>query len=625
MKAHDRVRLLGLPVFALTLCVGASLAPAAESPADIVPANTVVYVGIPSFDTVREAFGRTAAGQMLDDPTVKDAIKPYVGTARKLQELIAKRLGLDSPSDLEQLPKGAVAGFLTLSAPKSEGEDPDLQAGLVADFGENVASAQRVIEALIAKCVEQGARRETLDGPGGELTHVTYKQAEDVEEPSTNDEEPRSEFADEVIGILTAEELGLDDMTRMMIREMLADLQPPEEFAVAVKDSRILLGTSPVVVRESLRLLRDGNEESFAKSSSMRLLERRFPEPAHVQVAVEVPRMVEVMAQSDPDDARLVKALALDAVGPAVMVQNLAPQPGLDSVAHGFWEIRDRTRGLGRMLMLSNQRTAPPAMFEADTLMYFLAHVDIPTIVDEVIEVTGRMDPAEAENMRAGMKHTLPDGSTLDVRQDILAHLKGPAFGYLRATAPFGPADCNALLGMNISSRSAVEKVLGLLPADTFNTREVRGGMVYEFPMIPIFGVAAGLSDRTWMMGTLGAIEGQLRAEGRETSPLAEDLQVQRLLRLLPEEACAVMFVDGRRLFDAQVAILRAGAGTQPQPFGSQAGAWIQWWMRQNFVGESLPDPSVLAKYQDVQMVTVTTESDGLRLEGVAVTVGATD
>jgi hypothetical protein len=606
----------------LALAGTAPSARAADSPAAGAPSNTVLFIGVPNCDALVEAGKRTSMGKMWEDPAVKDAIKPYMSVATKLKELVARKIGLDNPDDLLVHPHGAMGAFLTMSAPAGDDKEAQVQLGLFADFGENVEAAKRVTDRLVGKLIEEGAQRETVEAAGAEITSLKYAapESESEGEATTNGENAPGKsagFASEVVDILKSEKLGLNDMQWMVLQQALGDLRPPEEFALAYAGSRLVLGSNSGVVGDALRALRDGGDASFAGNPAMAMLERRFGKESPVQAAVDVPRLVELLAQADADAAKFVRAAAMDQFGPVAMVVEIAPTAGVESRTRGYWEIRDASRGIGKIVLMPNRRTAPPAFLEADTIMFGLLHLDVPAMVDEIIEIAGRIDPAEADKIRSGMKQTLPDGSPMDIRQDVIGHITGPFFMNLRAASPFGPADCNASLGFNINSRAAIEKLLAQIPAGMFTTREVRGGLVYEFPMVPIMGVGAGMNDSAIVLGTTSAVEGHLRAEGRETGGLADDPLVQRALRELPDQACMIAYGDRRKMFDAQTAIVKSESGKQPTPFGSQAGAWIQFWLREQFLFETIADYQALAKYQGMQMVTLTSESDGLRFEAV--------
>lgn len=140
--------------------------------------------------------------------------------------------------------------------------------------------------------------------------------------------------------------------------------------------------------------------------------------------------------------------------------------------------------------------------------------------------------------------------------------------------------------------------------------------MIYESPMIPIQGLAAALTDRVLIaLGTKGAIESYIRAEERTDGGLADDPDFKRIARLMPKKSCAVIYANSRALFDAQLAIHRAADLPEQPPMFAPVGTYLRWMLLQNFTGQDVPDPTVIRKHMGLSMMTLSSESDGLRLD----------
>jgi hypothetical protein len=80
-----------------------------------------------------------------------------------------------------------------------------------------------------------------------------------------------------------------------------------------------------------------------------------------------------------------------------------------------------------------------------------------------------------------------------------------------------------------------------------------------------------------------------------------------------------MIYQDAQRAFDAGMVAKDAGLNPdQPPIFGGSIGTLLQWQLAQAYTGSQMDDLKALRKYQTLTLLTLSSESDGLRLDGVS-------
>lgn len=617
-------RRIALSALTAALLLGtASPGRAADDPAEWAPADAMIYAGVANCDRLCEDFKKLASWRMFHDPAAEKSVQPYERIFEKLKALAASKLGLASPKELDVRPHGAIAFWLN-ARPDAEHESVP-QFVLVADMGRDLEPTQRLLSAVVDKCIAGGARRETSESAGAQVTVVKFpdKSASDAPaEPTTS--AGGKALADEIIEIITAEKLGNEEIIAEMVREAINEFEPPEQFAYAFAGSRLVLANDLPAAGGGLRILRDGRDQSLAGGPAVRLLRGKCDADAPIHFIMNVPEFVALGMREDPEDfGKFASAANLKAFGPGVLTIAFAPSTELDSRVRGYLEIRDMQTGIGRILKLANTSTQPPPTVSATTAAYASLNLDAGVIMDEIIKITGRMDPDDGQELQAAMKAPLPDGSTLDIQNDVLAHLSGPLFGRLTLESPYSPDDMNVLIGIGHKSRPAIDRLIGLIPPGTLNPREMMGATVYDpgaLP-IPIVGLQMAVTDRTLIpIGTQRAVEAHIRAETASEGGLATESGFRELARHVPDRTCGMFFQNNLISYDAGLAAHKAGPyPDEPPIFGSTVGKLLQWQLGKNFIAADLDSPEALRKYQTLNLATLTSESDGLRLDVVSI------
>ncbi|UUO04475.1 DUF3352 domain-containing protein [Blastopirellula sp. J2-11] len=147
-----------LVIVGLLLSGSTRLEAARPAASDILPDNTVVYARLSDIPEVKEKFGQTSIGKMLNDPQMQ----PFVaGVWQAVTESVAQvedRVGIRLDEVLS-IPQGEVAFAL---APQESGP---MAFMLLIDLGDNPAAARKAMDTV----------EELATGDGATLDTATYK------------------------------------------------------------------------------------------------------------------------------------------------------------------------------------------------------------------------------------------------------------------------------------------------------------------------------------------------------------------------------------------------------------------------------------------------------------------
>ncbi len=591
-------------------------------PARLIPKDTMIYIGIRNCDDLGKSFKKSGMWRMIEDPASKELKQSWTKIGEKLKEYAAKKLNLASPKELDVVPHGSVGVYLSLAPPKEEFGEPEVFAALVMEMGEDADKTRAVIDAIIQKSIDHGGKKDTRELAGGEIIRVRFEpQANVSDEVQAGKGAPLQETIDEIVELIGNDLPG--GVPKEFLEGLLSEFQLPEEVVFAFQKDVTILASSQDTAAKVLRAIKSDGEESYAGSKAVKSLARRLRKDAQIEVVIDVPRIVETFAQQDEEVKSVITALGVDTFGPMLMVSDYTPAEGIDSRASGFMQIGDKTKGLGKIMMMSNSKVTAPATVTADTAGFGSLNLNPAEMLEEIIAIVTRIDAADGERMANGMIVPQPDGSTFDIRKDLVAHLVGPIVGSLSIEKPYGPDNYGFFVAIGHKSREAWDKVINMIPPGMLMSREMMGATVLD-AALPMAGVSMGLTDRSFIwFGTTSAVEGYIRREGRSEGGLGEIAEFRRMAKHMPKQASGVMYYDGEKLYEARIAAQKAGfiATEQPPMFGP-VGGMLQWMIVRQHVDLGVDNPEALKKYQPLSMATITTQDDGIQFEQVQVSAG---
>ncbi len=601
----------------LLVTVLAATAPTNAEPwvAEWAPGDALVFVGIPNCDELVDAAKKLSAYKMLQEPALKDEVQPFVKVLENAREMLAKELGLDSAKELEIYPHGAVALTISATLPTGDDDEPTAHLAAIMDMGEDADNARKLVKKAIARCVEKGATKAVARASGQDVTTMKFRESDTEEGAGTSLSE----------SLLKGVEI--DEMTRMGASQFLDQMEMPKEFAVAFSpcadagvETCLIIGSDKEAVTAALRQLKRGKEKSLAAAPAGRSLKKKCDAEAHLQIVLNIPAFIEMLGAAEPDSRRYISAAGLQAIGAFVMSIEFSPKGNIDSRVRGFMHVAPDRTGVAKLLMMDNANTVPPSTVPADAIFYGSINLDFSAIMEEAIAIATRIDEAEGEQMRAGMKVPQPDGSVLDLKADIIDKVVGPLSVTVSGAMPFKTDDVNLLVSLGHKSREAMTKLIGLFPPGMLMPTDMMGSTVCETPMLP--GAALGITDQVLIpIATKKAVEAYIRSAGKVDRGLSDDAEFRKIAKRVPKKSCAMAYGNAVRMLEAQMAILESGDidPANPPMFGTSLGDMLRWWIASQAVSKDPDNAEMFRKYQTNSIMTMATESNGLRFDTVSV------
>ena len=580
---------------------------AAEDVARWAPAESWVYVGIPSCDNFAEGFKSTLTYKATQDPDVKDIVEPLTKLFENAKKVLAEELGLESPKALELYPHGGAALFLTAEVVKDK--DPVPHIGAVLDMGEDIAKAKELVTSITRVSLDKGGKKDVTSVGGIEITTIKF-------EPKPGDVAARADAGQRVAELLDG--VVPDEMQAIALQDVMSGTDTPDEFSFAFVESRFLVGSDTDTVKATVKRLSGGKAGTLAGTPVVRTMNKHCAEQRHAEVVLNIPQMLRQTSENDEEARRAISAAGLSALGAWVGTLELAPTKKIDSRFRGFMEVAADRTGVAKLLMMPNLRTAPPATVGADAVAFAMVNLGPNEVLAEVLAIMERYDPAEAEQVRAGMKMPRPDGTVLDVQKDLVGNLVGPMMGALTLAKPYDAANVNFFIALGQKSRDAMVSLLGEMGAGLLMPSQMQGNPMYESPMMP--GATLGFTERAMiLLATKNGAEAYMRGETKTDGGLADQRNFRQVARHAPDKASIVVYSDSPAIFDAQKAIHESGTQMQPAIGMSSLGDFVRYGLAGEYPATEAKNPEAMRKYLTLQLWTVTTESDGLRTDLVQV------
>jgi hypothetical protein len=130
---------------------------------ELLPKDTAAFIHIPSAPGLGDKFRATAMGRMMNDTKIKPLVQDLYGAVIKEFAKIEEQIGLSLPQILS-IPQGEFS--LAVVAP----EDGKPQFAVLLDAGDQIASAEKLIEKATGVLEQQGLPKSTETVDGTKLT-----------------------------------------------------------------------------------------------------------------------------------------------------------------------------------------------------------------------------------------------------------------------------------------------------------------------------------------------------------------------------------------------------------------------------------------------------------------------
>ena len=588
-------------------------------PAEWVPADAVVYLGITDVARTWADFQKTAGYKLMEDETVADAVPGFslFGPAiKKLQERVAKTLDVQ-PAQLKNPFAGPFAFYLT--APPG-GKFKDLEPGLVARVGDT-SLLQKYYETAVTKLKE--STKHSTDSVGSPTIAVfTKEESEGGKKGRAKGLEgaPPGEGEDETEpfgpgGLRMGE--SSEKMAEDLINRLLAAENLPPTLAACLSEDRLIVAGSAEQVRAILK--RDKDAASLAGTDDHKALLRQLKPVGSVHFQVNLPRIIELArAEAKEADAKdfstWLKVIGAEGLRSAVGHVRVGAS-SYDSKFELLFLMSGERSGLAKILSMDNQRVAPPAFVSGDACLYVGANLNASKLIDDVERMVRQTDPDKADEFQKSMQEvTLPSGDKIDVRKEFLDHVTGPLTVALSFTQPLGPQCARLLVTLGQRDQSAMTRFLTAF-APLLQPRDLRGTQVFDLAMAPGMSVAAS-SDRL-LLGNAAAVESGLQPAAGPA--LAEAEGWRRAARQVPEEAWLAIYLDQRALLTTALELAKIKEELAAGP--ADAGAMVLQGMFGGLLAGAddakLKQFRKLLKYTGRTIFTVATTPEGVRVTSV--------
>ena len=513
-----------------------------RDPADWVPADAQVYLGITSIADTIAAYEKTAQYAMSQDPAAKDL--PGANFMAVGIERFKKRLAglLDTTPDQLKLPfKGGAAIYVRVPP---GGTSEDAAIVLLAAVDDRDVTAE-----YYAKIVRQlGEAADTRDTDSFQSHRIDIFR----HTPTEDDDDDFEDFED----FDESDSEAVGRMVDTMLDEFFSAENLPETLATCLTDELFVAATSPDEIKRVLR--RATGDQVLSGHAEYRKLTQLFPEAGTVRFLINVPAMLEQAAkEGGPEARRSQRALGLTDFGCVVGHVRIGAGK-YESEADAVLLLRGERSGLARIFSMANGPVLPPNYIAATTSLYFALHINPGELIDEIEKIVRQFDPDAADQMREALEAApSPTGEgTMNLRRDLIAHLRPPLTYSMGFTRPYGPTSAQVLLTLAHRSREALQQLVGTIGLPP---REFRGAELYDIPVGP--GFAIGLAAEQMLAGSVGSVEGAVAAAD---GGLAAAAEMRRAAAAVADDSWLTIFVDTRQLMEAALGLHVRGVALKP-------------------------------------------------------------
>lgn len=597
----------------LSLARAQTAKPADTDPAEWVPADAVLYVGIHDVAGVWEAFQKTTAYRLLQDPAAAEAqgglqfVGPLVD---KLRARVAKTLGVE-PEQLKNPLRGPLAMYMAL-APGKDGKD--LEPRLVAGVGD-AALAKQYYDQAVAKLSE--IRKHTTETAGPHTIDVFVldeSKSKAAKEPDKDEFDafdeppgPRLDTPEAIVNELFDDAFSTDAL--------------PKSMAMCLTADRLAVGGSAEAVQAMLR--NDKSGATLAESEDYRALLAALKPVGPVRLVANLPRIIEISKADVPDSEQKDVEDVLRIVG-AENLRSLVGHfdiagDGYDTKLELLFLTKKQRTGMLKVLSLENGPVTPAKTVPADACIYSNLRLSIPPVIDQIEHIVAETDKEAAEEFRTGLENAriLPGAEPVNLRKDVLAHLVGPLTFTFRSVKAAGQPQSHTLLTIGHREQAALTSFLKTL-ADNglLIARDTPGTPLFDSTFPPGLSVVA--TGEQVLMGNTPAV--QSATEACSADSLAASAAWQRAARLVPEQAWFTLYLDERRLLSAALD-LAGGREDVIGTAGPDVGTLLLSTMFAKLIEdadeEGIRKARELLKYSSQMIVTVATVPEGLRFTQV--------
>ena len=428
--------------------------------AKLVPPETILLVDINNFNQLRAQFEKTNIYQLYKDPAMAAFIDNFKTKWReKKQE--SEREFVRTIADAGVLPQGRVAVALVFDEQLKDINEPVL---IMAQWGDKIDKVKEVTDQIIRKAIEDGARRQTEDYRGVEITTIEKK--------------------------------------------------PPEALNYCFIDDCLIASTSPNVLKFVIAQIKGAGSTTLADDRDYAATGKAV-DPANagrIDLYVNIKEAIKIeLATDDTGRAKaMIDNLGLKNVTSFGCSVEPAGGPGRSSLAKAILKIDGAKAGICKMLELESGPLRMPRFIAGSASSVSVVNLNIKKAFDELANILTRFSPQLAAIMYMPILPPGPQGEpALQLKADIIDHLGSqiilaqsidkpqPDASTARSAEKQPSVVTRSVVAIAIENRTAFEKSLSMIhskmiaPNNPEARRELLGHTIYSVDLsglLPMLG-----------------------------------------------------------------------------------------------------------------------------------------
>ena len=442
----------------MLLCVPSSVS-AIELPktAKLVPPETILLADINNFNQLWAQFEKTNFYQLYKDPAMAPFIANFKTKWREKKQESEKEY-LRTIADAGVLPQGRVAVALVYDEQvKDVNELPVL---IVAQWGDKIDKVKETTNEIVRKAVEDGARRQTEDYRGVDITTIEKK--------------------------------------------------PPEALNYCFIDDCLIASTSPNVLKFVIAQIKGAGSTTLADDRDYAATGKAV-DPSNagrIDFYVNIKQVIKTELAEDTTGRvkAMIDNMGLNNVTSFGCSIEPAGGPGGSSFAKAILKIDGAKEGICKMLEVESVPVRMPGFIAGSASSVSVVNLNIKKAFDELTNILTRFSPQMAAIMYMPVLPPGPQGEpALQLKADIIDHLGSqiviaqsidkpqPDGGTARPADKQPSPVTQSVIAVAIENRNALEKSLSLIhskmiaPNNPEARRELLGHTIYSVDLSGFF------------------------------------------------------------------------------------------------------------------------------------------
>jgi hypothetical protein len=423
--------------------------------AKLVPPETILLVDINNFNQLWAQIEKTNFYQLYKDPAMAPFIDNFKTKWReKKQE--SEREFVRTIADAGVLPQGRVAVALVFDKQMPDVNEPVL---VVAQWGDKIDKVKELTNEIVRKAVEDGARRQTEDYRGVDITTIEKK--------------------------------------------------PPEALSYCFIDDCLIASTSPNVLKFVIAQIKGAGSTTLADDRDYAATGKAVDpsNPGRIDLYFNIKQVIKTeLAQDATGRAKaMIDNMGLNNVTSFGGSVEPAGGPGDSSFAKAILKIDGAKEGICKMLEIESGPLRMPRFIAASACSISVVNLNIKKAFDELANILTRFSPQMAAIMYMPILPPGPQGEpALQLKADIVDHLGSqiilaqsidkPQPDAATRSAEKQPSPVTqSIIAIAIENRNALEKSLSLIhskmiaPNNPEARRELLGHTIYSVDLSGFF------------------------------------------------------------------------------------------------------------------------------------------